>query len=184
MSVRAAIHAGDEIAAARDDHKRRPVLEQGLIALRRIEAESQPGLHDHIEPLLQLVGNAEIPHRRRDQHAIGERQPDGDALGDCKRIALRVGEGLAVHPGIFGFQHIALELRQMFPPEVHHIDIPVRPSLPEAIDKYLRAGRRCRVRPRRAVEVKELGHGRALFSRALSRPRRCWSRRKHSAARN
>src|ERR1700724_3183312 len=38
-----AVHAGDEIAAAGEDHDGRPVLEQGLVALRRVKAKRQPG---------------------------------------------------------------------------------------------------------------------------------------------
>src|SRR6266702_723604 len=39
----AAVHAGDEIAAAGEDHNRRPVLEQGQVALHRIKAECHAG---------------------------------------------------------------------------------------------------------------------------------------------
>ena len=159
----AAIHAGDEIAAARQDHDRRPVLEQRQIALRRIEAERQPRLRDDVDPLFQLVGNAKIPHRRRNQHAVGEREAERDALGDRKRIALRIRERPPADAGIFGLQYIALEFRQVIPPQVHHVDVPVRPHLAEAVDKDLRAGGGFRVRARRAAQVKEFGHGRALF---------------------
>src|SRR6478735_7320614 len=51
----AAVHAGDEIAAAGEDHDRGPVLEEGLVALRRFKAKRQSGLRDHVDPLLQLV---------------------------------------------------------------------------------------------------------------------------------
>jgi hypothetical protein len=59
----ATVHAGDEIAAAGQDHNRRPVFQQRHVSLRGIEPERQSGLRDHIDPLFQLVGNAEIPHR-------------------------------------------------------------------------------------------------------------------------
>src|ERR1700730_11131037 len=60
----AAVHAGDEVAATGEDHQGRPVLEQGQVALRWVEAERQARLDDDVEPLLELIGNAEIPHRR------------------------------------------------------------------------------------------------------------------------
>src|SRR5262249_10610906 len=66
------IHSGDEVAAARKDHDRRPILEQGQVSLRWIEPERQPRLRNHIDPLFQFVGNAEIPHRCRDQNAVGK----------------------------------------------------------------------------------------------------------------
>ena len=137
----AAVHAGDEIAAACEDYDRRPVLDEGQVALRRIETERQPGLRDHIDPLLQLVGNAEIPHWRRDQNAIGERKAQRDALGDRKGIALRIRKRPPADAGVFRLQHIAFEFRKVILPQVHCVDIPVRPRRAKALDEHLRGGR-------------------------------------------
>ena len=94
-------------------------LQQRKVALRRIEAEGEPGLDDQVEPLLQLVGDAEIPHRRGNQHPIGEREAHRHALEHGESVALGVAE-FAARSGV----HIWLPARRRrtragFAPEVH-----------------------------------------------------------------
>src|SRR6266478_991130 len=136
----ATVHAGYEIAAACQDDDRWPVLEQRQVSSSRIEAERQSGLRDHVDPVFQLVGNAEVPHRSRNQHAIGECESKRDAFGDREAVALRIAKGLSVDARILRFQDRAIEFRQVIPPEVHQVDVPVRPGLREAVEKDARPG--------------------------------------------
>src|SRR5258708_16473436 len=85
-----------------------------------------------IEPLLQPVGDAEIPHRCGNQDPVGQCEPHCHALELSESVALAVTECSPAQARIFGLQRIAVELGQSFAPDVHHVDVPTRPSLPES----------------------------------------------------
>ena len=107
---------------------RRPVLDQAAIALGRTEGEGEPRLHDEVEPLLELVGHAEVPHRRGNKHPIGEREAQRHALDDGEGVALGVAERASAEARVFGLERRAVELRQGLAPQILDVDVPGRPS--------------------------------------------------------
>jgi len=90
----------------------------------RVEAEGQARLHDQVDILLELVGDAEIPHRRRDQHTIGNREAHHHALDHGEGVALRIVERPSGAARIFRLQRRAVELRQALVPQVQRVDVP------------------------------------------------------------
>ena len=103
----------------------------------------------------------EAKYARINRRAFTDSQRDAFVV--TERIALRIRERPPADAGIFGLQYITLEFRQVIPPQVHHVDIPVRLCLAETVDKNPRAGGGFRVCARRAAQVKEFWHGRTLF---------------------
>src|SRR5215468_4069579 len=126
-----AIHAGDEITAARENDHRWSILEQRKVTTHWIEPERQAGLADHVDPLLELVGNAEVPHRRRDQHTLGQREADRNSFGNRKGVALGIAEATPTDARVFRRQDRTLELRQLIAPEIHLVNVPIGPCLSE-----------------------------------------------------
>jgi hypothetical protein len=89
-------------------------------------------LDDQIEPLLQFIGDAEVPHRCGNQHTVGECEPHGHALEFGESVPLGAAELAPVLARVFRFQCVAVELGQGFAPDVHHVDVPVWPHLLES----------------------------------------------------
>ena len=88
----APVHSSDEIAAAGENDDGRPVLDETPITLGGTEGEGKTGLHDQVEPLLELVGHAEVPHRRGNEHPFSQREAQRHTLDDGESVTLGVIE--------------------------------------------------------------------------------------------
>ena len=95
---------------------------QWRVALLRIEGKAQAGLGDEVYPVLELVGNAEIPHRGCDQHRVGASDTPDHGGDFSPRIGFFPVMLTLRQPRVFRREGGAVKFGQGFLPEIEMVD--------------------------------------------------------------
>jgi hypothetical protein len=109
-------------AAARIDGYQRFAGDEPFVALLWREAERQPSMDQQIDVVLQLIRNAEIPHRQRDQIFVGRFEVVSDTYNGPPDVELFRRVRLAMLDGVGGFKRGAVDLGKIGLPEIERFD--------------------------------------------------------------
>src|SRR5260370_10858328 len=97
--------------------------DQTLVALSGAETESQAGLNDHVDEMLQDVRNTEVPHWQGKQVPICRLETVDHFSDPLPNLRLFRRMGLAVENSVFCVDSVTVETWQLGRPKVQLVDL-------------------------------------------------------------